>query len=100
MTARDYAEFGAYEEAVAVLSQCDEAWPMLFYYKAYYLGKMGKDTSYTLLQASQCSTDYCFPNKLEDILVLEYVVRENVRMPMHITIWATCTTIKCSTTQP
>ena len=37
---------------------------------------MGKDTSYTLLQASQCSTDYCFPNKLEDILVLEYVVRE------------------------
>lgn len=76
MTARDYAEFGAYEEAVAVLSQCDEAWPMLFYYKAYYLGKMGKDTSYTLLQASQCSTDYCFPNKLEDILVLEYVVRE------------------------
>ena len=24
----------------------------------------------------RCSTDYCFPNKLEDILVLEYVVRE------------------------
>jgi len=77
MTARDYAEFGAYEEAVAVLSQCSEEWPMLFYYKACYLGMMGKDASQTLLQASKCSTDYCFPNKLEDILVLEYAVKEN-----------------------
>ena len=52
---------------------------MLFYYKAYYLGMMGKDASQTLLQASQCSPDYCFPNKLEDILVLEYAVKENGR---------------------
>ena len=61
MTARDYAEFGAYEEAIAVLSQCNEAWPMLFYYKAYYLGMMGKDASQTLLQAFAVQPGLLFP---------------------------------------
>ncbi len=77
MTARDYAEFGAYGEAAAVLSQCGEAWPMLYYYKAFYLGKTGADVSQILSQAARCSTDYCFPNKLEDIAVLEYALKEN-----------------------
>lgn len=39
MTARDYAEFGAYEEAVEVLLQCKEKYPMLKYYEAYYVSR-------------------------------------------------------------
>ena len=36
MTARDYAEFGAYDEALAVLHQSKEEYPLLAYYQAYY----------------------------------------------------------------
>ena len=32
--ARDYAQFGAYGEAIEVLEPCEKPWPMLYYYKA------------------------------------------------------------------
>lgn len=81
MMARDYAEFGAYGEAVGTLDQCSEAWPMLYYYKAYYQGLQGlagsQEVIEALKQAEGCSTDYCFPNKLEDIPVLQYATEQN-----------------------
>ncbi len=81
MAARHYAEFGAYEAAVQTLEQCSAKWPMLYYYKAYYLKLMGKDGSEALKealeQAERCSTDYCFPNKLEDISVLKFAAEKN-----------------------
>ncbi|WP_395549303.1 MULTISPECIES: DUF5107 domain-containing protein [unclassified Lacrimispora] len=81
MAARHYAEFGAYEAAVQTLHQCSGKWPMLYYYKAYYLKLMGKDGSEALKealkQAEGCSTDYCFPNKLEDISVLKFAAERN-----------------------
>ncbi|WP_313259459.1 DUF5107 domain-containing protein [Lacrimispora sp.] len=77
MAARHYAEFGAYEAAVAALDQCSRTWPMLYYYKAFYQELMGKDGSDALQQAESCSTDYCFPNKLEDIPVLKLAAERN-----------------------
>ncbi|WP_312428481.1 DUF5107 domain-containing protein [Lacrimispora sp.] len=81
MAARHYAELGAYEAAVQTLEQCSGKWPMLYYYKAYYLKLMGKDGSEALKealkQAEGCSTDYCFPNKLEDIPVLKFAAEKN-----------------------
>lgn len=71
MAARDYAEFGAWNEAVDMLELCGEAWPMLYYYKGYYLDRAGKDGAAARGLAAQCSTDHCFPNKLEDIRVLQ-----------------------------
>ncbi len=38
--ARDYAEFGAYEEAVLVLRLCGQPSPLLYYYEAYYSDKL------------------------------------------------------------
>lgn len=76
MAARDYAESGCYEEAVALLEQCTQDKPMLYYYKGYYKGCMG-DSSAELeafARAEQCSSLYCFPNKLEDIFVLERAI--------------------------
>ncbi|MGB4657775.1 MAG: DUF5107 domain-containing protein, partial [Mobilitalea sp.] len=70
LIARDYAEFGAYEEAIMLLQQCGQMKPMLYYYKAYYLHKLGQEDRKTLDQAEQACSDYCFPNKLEDIAVL------------------------------
>ncbi|WP_312445504.1 DUF5107 domain-containing protein [Lacrimispora sp.] len=77
MAARHYAEFGAYEAAVAALDQCSRTWPILYYYKAFYQELMGKDGSDALQQAESCSTDYCFPNKLEDIPVLKLAAERN-----------------------
>ena len=77
MIARDYGEFGAYEEAIKVLSWGNKDWPMLHYYKAYYQDLCGIDASEELRKAEDCSTDYCFPNKLEDIKVLEFSIEKN-----------------------
>lgn len=71
MAARDYAEFGCYEEAVQMLEQCSAEQPMLYYYKGYYMHCMGRSATEVYEKAENCSPLYCFPNKLEDIAVLE-----------------------------
>lgn len=71
MIARDYAESGCYEEAAAVLEQCTQDKPMVHYYKGYYKRCMGKDGLADYAKAEAASPIYCFPNKLEDICVLE-----------------------------
>ena len=78
-TARDYAEAGFYEEAVEVLEGCTKEWPMLFYYKGAYLLKLGKEAGAkeAFERAEAASPLYCFPNKLEDIAVLETAIAEN-----------------------
>ena len=70
--ARDYAQFGAYAEAVDTLELCEKPWPMLYYYRAYYQAKLGRDDAPALELAERCPADCCFPNKLEDLIVLEY----------------------------
>ena len=77
--ARDFAEAGCYEEAVAMLDQCTKEQPMLAYYKGYFYGKMGQDEQRILeyLKAEQTRADYCFPNKLEDIAVLQDAMEQN-----------------------
>ena len=75
--ARDYEEFGAYEEALDVLSLCTENWAMLLYERAYIISLMGDEEEAGLLyrKAKEASTDYVFPNKLEDIQVLQDALR-------------------------
>lgn len=75
--ARDYAEAGCYAEAAAMLDQCTKAYPMLAYYKAYYLKKLGQneEAEKECIKAEEASPMYCFPNKLEDIPVLENAMK-------------------------
>lgn len=69
----DYNEFGLYDEAAKVLALISEAdRPMLHYYMAYY-----SKSEVELRIAAKCSIDYCFPVRLNDILVLEYAVANN-----------------------
>ncbi len=72
MAATDFAEFGAYEEALAVLSSCKTEHPMLHYYKAYYQDKSDLSCADEISCAEQSDSSYCFPNKLEDIAVLRF----------------------------
>lgn len=79
MSARDYAEAGAYEEAAELLTQCTKKYPMLKYYEAYYrycaAGKVVTEEVKQLLQTAESyAPDYCFPNKLEDIAVLYFAI--------------------------
>ncbi len=78
--ARDFAEFGAYEEAEEMLGQCVEDKPMLFYYRAYFAQRRGlaaEAVTALLERAEGACPDYCFPNKLEDIRVLESAIERN-----------------------
>lgn len=76
MTARDYAEFGAYREAIDLLCCCTKKYPMLYYYGAYYAQQLGiTETVKSMLElAEKAAPDYCFPNKLEDIAVLRFAI--------------------------
>lgn len=76
MAARDYAEFGAYLEAIDILSRCAKKHPLLYYYRAYYAQRLGMaETVKSMLElAESTAPDYCFPNKLEDIAVLRFAI--------------------------
>lgn len=76
MTARDYAQWGAYKDAISVLEQCTKQYPMLYYYEAFYENKLGKteEAKKCLDKAEACAPDYCFPNKLDDIAVLTFAI--------------------------
>lgn len=70
-----YAEAGAYQQAVAVLDLCPAAHPMVLYHKALYLSRFAPDRVPAVLkEAAVCDSLYCFPNKLEDILALEHAI--------------------------
>ncbi len=76
MAARDYAEFGAYGEAIWVLGECPEDYPMIHYYMAYYKAQIGEDYQELLVKAEEADPAYCFPNKLEDIAVLQFAIEK------------------------
>jgi tetratricopeptide (TPR) repeat protein len=95
--ARDYAEAGLYEEAIGILKECQDEKPMLKYYEGYYYGKLIKEDSdvhaikgeevmdatknkisyQAIKEAEDRNSDYCFPNKSEDIQVLSYAIKVN-----------------------
>lgn len=74
----DYAEAGFVRKAVAVLDACPVSSPMVMYHKALYTSAYDAVLAADALrQAAACSPLWCFPNKPEDIIALEYAVRNN-----------------------
>lgn len=72
--ARDYSESGFHEEAAEVLKSCPDAGPMVLYYLAYETKLSGasmEEVSALCEKAEQADSYCCFPNKPEDIAVLE-----------------------------
>lgn len=77
----DYLHCGLYEESADVLHRLaadanQDAYPMLHYYLGYLYQKMGRaDLAQAHLQAASAATpDYCFPNSLDDLVVLEKAI--------------------------
>ncbi len=75
--AADYALCGLYGEAVEILRLCTAKTPLIAYHCAYYTAQQGKDPNVLLKEAASASPICCFPNKLMDVLVLEFAVAAN-----------------------
>ena len=76
----DYASAGMYDEALQLLSfvmegaeDAEDTYPMIYYALGYFSSKAGKkeDASAYYQKAEQMCPDYCFPNKLEEVLMLQ-----------------------------
>ena len=69
----NYAEFGLYDESARVLALVSQAgYPLLHYYMAYY-----SKSEIELEVAAKCNTDYCFPVRHHDMIVLRYAMEHN-----------------------
>jgi tetratricopeptide (TPR) repeat protein len=73
----DYAHAGLYEEASNLLKLSIEdennVYPMVYYYLAYFAHKQNKGAEAIKLcrKASTMKPDFCFPNRIEDVNVLQ-----------------------------
>lgn len=76
--ALDYLHFGATADALAILDACPIASPLVHYYKAYIQQLLGDKAALRaeIQLAEKQAPDYCFPNKLEEILILQAVMHE------------------------
>ena len=77
--ANDYAKAGLYREAIDLLKYAvsdKDIDPMVAYYLGYFFHKIGDlQNSTTWFKAASNANSYlCFPNRLEDILVLKMAV--------------------------
>lgn len=70
-----YARRGAYSEALAIVSHYPKTHPLKSYYQAYFADKLDRKTDAAEYAAAgaQASPDYVFPNRLGDVLVLDYI---------------------------
>ncbi|RZK52162.1 MAG: tetratricopeptide repeat protein, partial [Pedobacter sp.] len=80
----DYIQAGFYEQAIEFIklvapTKLHE--PLLNYYLAYAFNKLENEDAVAkhLWVAKAADSSYCFPNRLFDILVLEYAIKTNDR---------------------
>ena len=79
----DYAHAGLYSEAIDLLSmsivQGNEIYPMIHYYLGYFASRQHDipEAVSFFRKAEKDSPDYCFPNRIEDVGVLECAMSLN-----------------------
>ncbi len=71
----DYIRAGLYEDALYTLSFVDEEYPLTHYYRGYVKAKLNKEYAEDLIKAEKCEEGYCFPNRLSDITVLDFAIK-------------------------
>ena len=79
----DYAQAGMYKEAISLLQLHTEGktsvYPMVYYAMGYFYSKLGEkeQSLYFYKLAHQMPTDYCFPNRLEEVIILQDAIAAN-----------------------
>jgi tetratricopeptide (TPR) repeat protein len=83
--ALDYAAAGLYEESIELLNiavkEVKLISPMVWYYLAWLHNELKNEieTRSCLEKAAKADNVYCFPNRLQDIKVLELAINANVK---------------------
>ncbi len=82
--ALDYAEAGLYKEAIELLSLSlsgtdENTYPMVFYYLGWFNHSLGNKNEALgcFEKGSKVKPDYCFPNRIEDVNVLNLALAYN-----------------------
>jgi tetratricopeptide (TPR) repeat protein len=79
----DYAYAGAYDTAITLLQSYidtyDRASPLLYYYMGWFASrsKLPEQALGFYRKAATQSPDYCFPNKIEEVLILQDALTHN-----------------------
>lgn len=82
--ALDYMKAGLYQDALTILQNCEDDNPLCFYYQGFANNKLGKveEAKLAYAKAEKANNDYCFPNRLEEILILKDVIKTLAKAPM------------------
>ena len=74
--ALDYMKAGLYEDAITILESCQDANPLLKYYQGYVYSLAGKPEAAVSCckDAEKVEAMYCFPNRVEEIAILEHAI--------------------------
>jgi tetratricopeptide (TPR) repeat protein len=83
--AKNYGNIGAWEDAVTILDlyrnsgEENSCSPLLAYYAGFYHLQNGKsdDAARSFRDAAAAPSDYCFPWRLEEVLILETALKSN-----------------------
>ncbi|WP_299664599.1 DUF5107 domain-containing protein [uncultured Polaribacter sp.] len=79
----DYAMAGQFDDAISLLkvytSENEKAYPMVYYFMGWYYDQKGNDFNALecYKKASKMSDEYCFPNKIEEVLALQAACKAN-----------------------
>lgn len=79
--ALDYSDAGLFDEAISLINLALEnsKYPMLYYYQAYFHNHLfnEKEASVCLQHAASADAYLCFPDRLQDIGVLQFAIENN-----------------------
>ena len=72
-----YMKAGFYKDAIDILDACPEKTPMVYYYQGFVFNKMQdhENAAAAFAKAEKTNPDYCFPNKAEEIVILQCAVK-------------------------
>lgn len=79
----DYLKAGLYSDALAILQACSEPSPMKAYYQGYIYQQLGRSSEALTAfeQGEQEDDNYCFPNRVEEVLILEAAISHLSKAP-------------------
>ena len=77
--ALDYVQAGLWQQCIDILQLATEPHPLTYYYIGYALEKQGRtaEAAASYRQAEQTDSYCCFPNRLEDVVVLTAAMTAN-----------------------
>ena len=80
----DYMKAGLFEDSLAILEYYPAKHPMCFYYQGHVHYRMGNTSKAVLCfqNGEAAASDYCFPNRIEEIAILEAAISVLDTAPM------------------